>query len=266
MLSTTTDIGPILASALRVSRGLISAYELISAWPSLHQKALQCPQTLFEVERRLFFDRPDEDEEADNLRAATTLSRDQLLDKAISSPDELTAKEVAILDNRFWTARTTKERSDMVKALANTSDEGIEKFYDAHSLGRGQVAFAIGAREHWKRARVAEDNLLEVAAQAALPYAKQWIQQIFYSKKPHWGFIYLYNISVQQLGDEKIQEVENAMYQFFRHAHENNGSLDIIDTKWALVPFKGPDDAHAPDREEADYKMVQYFARHSEIS
>ncbi|KAK0105055.1 hypothetical protein ONS95_004579 [Cadophora gregata] len=101
MSSTATEIGAILSSAIRVLRGLKSAEELISAWPLLYQKALQSLQTLSELEYRLFFDLPDEEEEAANLRAATTLSREQLVEKCISTPRDLTDKELAITKDRF---------------------------------------------------------------------------------------------------------------------------------------------------------------------
>ena len=40
MLSSPTDVGQILAAAIRVSDGHITADDLISVWPSLQQKAL----------------------------------------------------------------------------------------------------------------------------------------------------------------------------------------------------------------------------------
>jgi len=86
---------------------------------------------------------------------------------------------------RFWTARSAKEISDLLRAMTNTSEGGIKDFYAARQLCTEQVAFDIGVRERRIRSQARVANAEEIAAQAALPFAKPWIQQLYQSQKKY---------------------------------------------------------------------------------
>jgi hypothetical protein len=67
----------------------------------LKQKSLTLPPSLTEFERRLFLDLPSEETETANIRAATNLSREQLIEKAISNRENMIESELKILQDRY---------------------------------------------------------------------------------------------------------------------------------------------------------------------
>jgi hypothetical protein len=97
MTSPTAAVEPMLASSMRVLRNITTTEDLIAAWPSLQQKSQTSPPTLTDSERRLFLDLPDEDMETSNISAVTSLSREQLIEKAVSDCEHLTQEEAVLL-------------------------------------------------------------------------------------------------------------------------------------------------------------------------
>ncbi|KAG4433948.1 hypothetical protein IFR05_010561 [Cadophora sp. M221] len=211
MTSLANDMQLILTKSIRVVRNLTKPGDLIAIWPSLKTKVLESPSTLTDLERRLFFDLPDEDTEA------------------------ATPKPQRISPNRFWTPRTEAEISGFLKALSGASEAVIEEFYEIRALGNEDAAFIIGTKEYWRRSQASENIQLEVAAKAALPYAEEWIQLLYHAKEPHWGFVCFWDASVRELEPGKIELLENRLEEFFRHALMYNGSAEIIDKKWRLL-------------------------------
>jgi hypothetical protein len=69
--------------------------------------------------------------EASNIRAATILLREQLIEKAISAKENITREEIVILRNRFWTPRIKEESQLFGDTLVASSEEGIQEFFDA---------------------------------------------------------------------------------------------------------------------------------------
>lgn len=59
-----------------------------------------------ESKQRVFLDLPDPDMETANLKAATNLSRSELIEKAVTDRGSLTEAEVLVLKDRFWTPPT----------------------------------------------------------------------------------------------------------------------------------------------------------------
>lgn len=145
----TAQYEHMLATSLRVLQNLTTAEDFIAAWPALRQKSLY--SSLTEIERRLLLDLPDEDMETSNIRAATSLSREQLIEKANSDPKSLTDEEVELLKDRFWSPRTRKEKSTTHHAMGQTSQEGLEEYYEGRRSGyvpNEEAAFNTGTSNH----------------------------------------------------------------------------------------------------------------------
>ncbi|PMD63117.1 uncharacterized protein K444DRAFT_474843, partial [Hyaloscypha bicolor E] len=164
---------------------------------------------LTEFERRLFLDLPTEDLETSNIRAATILSREQLIEKAKSS------RQQEFLDG--WEGEASYE-----------------------------VTFKIGSMEGAKRNIEARSQTLRAAANLVLPDAKEWIQHLYQQEKKSWGFICLYDAAVQKFNPQRLDHFECTKDGFFRHALMYNGSKDIIDTKWGWFPYNAPNNILAP--------------------
>lgn len=84
MASSTAAIEPLLATTMRVLRKVTTAEDLIAAWSSLKEKSLCSLPTLTDREQRMFFDLPNEDMGRSNISAATNLSLEELIHKALS--------------------------------------------------------------------------------------------------------------------------------------------------------------------------------------
>ncbi|KAF7905592.1 uncharacterized protein EAF01_006113 [Botrytis porri] len=107
---------------MRVSRNHSTLEELVAAYPSLKEKSLSCPSALTGEERRIFLDFPDVDMETANIRAATALSRAELIEKAVADPNSLTQEETLLLLARFWTPETDAERVVIWELLCETEE------------------------------------------------------------------------------------------------------------------------------------------------
>lgn len=116
--------------------------------------------------------------ETANFSAATSLIRDELVEKAISDRTHLTANEVELLKNRFWAPSITRqERSRLFNAFRKTSKEGIAEYYSAieaaTAAGEQQAAFVVGVNEAARRASGVKEAKLEATASVTLFDAKE---------------------------------------------------------------------------------------------
>ncbi|KAK0102682.1 hypothetical protein ONS95_006284 [Cadophora gregata] len=186
MASSETAEMPTYVVTMRTLRNVTTAEDLIAAWPTLKAKALSSPPGVTEAERRMLLDLPDEDVESANIAIATNLSRDQLLEKAISHHEDLTSEEVAVLKNKFWTPRTREESKVYLKARKWISLEAIEEdcVLCQHLGPLEMAAFSIAMHEFWSRDRAAYNAKKAIIANGALPFAKKWIQDLYEQGKP----------------------------------------------------------------------------------
>ncbi|KAL3425408.1 hypothetical protein PVAG01_02199 [Phlyctema vagabunda] len=204
-----TTIEPLLAISRRVLRNVTSHQDLIAIYPSLEQKCLQSPSTLTDSERRQLLDFPDVDMETANISAVTNLSRAQLIEKAVSDCENLTSEEALILKNRFWTPSSSQERSRIANGYSQVSKEVFKEFDTSRKPAYAPnewEALATGGRELRRRSKAVRDDEMRVKAEAALPAAPSWIQNLYRQGKPGWGFVYFYDGAAQKLGLERLEE------------------------------------------------------------
>ena len=248
MSSPTTAVEPLLASSMRVVRNVTALEDFIAAWPLLKQKSLTSPPTLTESERRLFLDLPTEETETVNIRAATNLSREQLIEKATSNPENLTANELQILEDRFWTPRVAAELDLLMKALSKAGPEGQQEFFEGWegAAAPEAPAFRIGSIEIAKRSIEERDQKQRNAAKLVLPDAPEWIQYLYQQDKEYWGYICFYDAAIQQFGEERLDQFERTKDPVFRSALNVNGAKDIIDVKWTWFHYNTPNTIFAP--------------------
>ncbi|TGO14339.1 hypothetical protein BTUL_0054g00070 [Botrytis tulipae] len=248
MASSVTEIEPLLASSMRVLRNQTTLQDLIAAYPSLREKSLSSPSSLTELERRVFLDLPDPEMESANISAATSLSRAELIEKAVTNRVSLTDSEVLILKDRFWTSPTQEENLRITDGFMDLSEEAGDEFFDAKApayLENEEEAFNVGIHEFWGREKAVRNYQLDDVLNAALPYAPEWIKQLYKEGKQQWGFVCFYDAAAQTIDAERLEEFQFALGNFFEHALRFNGSKDIINAKWKYMTFNAPATAFA---------------------
>ena len=248
MASSITAAGPPFAVTMRILRSVTMAEDLIAAWPTLTAKSLSSPPGLTEAERRIVLDLPDDDTESANIAAATNLSPDQLLEKAVSHREDLTTEEIAILKNRFWTPRTREESKAYLKGKKELSKEARKEVIEVRErlAPLKAAAFSNAAREFESRDRATSNVKKATAANRSLPFAKEWIQGLYERGQPAWGYICLYDAAAQRLNPARLDDFGSRLGGFFDDALKFNGSKDIIGEKWQLLSFNAPVSGFAP--------------------
>ncbi|TGO23398.1 hypothetical protein BPAE_0134g00320 [Botrytis paeoniae] len=165
MASSVTEIDPLLASSMRVLRSQITLQDLVAGYPSLKEKALSSPESLTESEGRVFLDLPDPEMESANIIAATSLSRAELIEKAVTNRASLTYAEKPRLND---------ESSKLSEGFINTNDGAHGEFLAVRTpayLPKEKKAFKIGGREAYAHDRATRERPLHDATKAALPNA-----------------------------------------------------------------------------------------------
>ncbi|TGO40654.1 hypothetical protein BHYA_0033g00070 [Botrytis hyacinthi] len=240
MTSSIAEIEPLLASLMSVLRNQTTLQDLIAAYLSLKEKSLSFPSSLTELERRVFLDLPEPEMESANISAATSLSRAKLIEKAVTDRGNLTDSEHLVLKDRFWTSPTQEENSRITDGFMDLSEEAGDEFFDAKVpayFENEEEAFNIGIHEFWGREKAVRNYQLNDVLNAALPYAPEWIKQIYKVGKQQWGFVYFYDAAAQTIDAERLEEFQFALGKFFEHALRFNGSKDIINAKWKSTAF-----------------------------
>ncbi|TGO75413.1 hypothetical protein BELL_0214g00040 [Botrytis elliptica] len=192
--SEKTILEASMGSYMRVLRNHNTLVKLIAAYPSLKENSLSCPSALTDKERRVFLDLPDADLETANIKAATALSRAELIEQAVTDPSSLTQEEILLLSARFWTPRADAEREVIWELLCETEEiimgeEGaaFEASRNPTFLPNELEAFQTGSREWCDRPTRARKLQARAMAEAALPDAPEWIRRLYREGKDLWG-------------------------------------------------------------------------------
>lgn len=248
MASSAMAVGTPFAVTMRILRNVTMAEDLIAAWPTLKAKSLSSPPGLTEAERRMVLDLPDDDIESANIAAATNLSRDQLLEKAVSHREDLTTEEIAVLRNRFWTPRTRDESKAYLNGKKEISLEARKEVIEVHErlAPLEAAAFSNAAREFESRDRAASNTKKATTANGLLPFAKKWIQGLYERGLPSWGYICLYDAAAQRLDPARLDDFGSRLGGFFEDALKFSGAKGIIGEKWQLLSFNAPVTGFAP--------------------
>jgi hypothetical protein len=249
----TASLEILLGSSKRVLRNQSSLQDLIAAYPSLREKCLSAPSTLSDMERRMLLDFPDEEMERENIKSATDLSRSELIAKAVADPTSLTEKELELLANRFWGPGPPDEST---RIFSTRSKPGTLNQFEADRraayLSNEKEALSAAVRESFGRPRREREREKLAAAEAAIPYAKDWIQQIYKNGRASWGFVCLYDSVAQTLDPEYLEDFACTLEPMLRTAIRYGGSGGIIGTRWRLPKFNAPDTAFLSSTNTAD--------------
>ncbi|GAB1217037.1 hypothetical protein ATERTT37_006258 [Aspergillus terreus] len=183
----------------RVQRGLDSVAGLLETFYAFENN----PAAVSPEDRIRLLDLPPRPVQDENIAAVSTLSKAELIQKAIQSPKELSAKEESLIQRRFWTGVTDKEYDASIDALNALSELPNEVYIEITERLRRfqQVLYEEREDEALESIKQQVSRDAEAVAQAekqreleildkVFEKGKPWLRQLWeedQGKKP-WGF------------------------------------------------------------------------------
>jgi hypothetical protein len=194
---------------MRVQRKVDDADSLTARYPELERAALSSePAVEFsDQDRRRLLDLPDEDEESTNFAAVTELSKAQLLERAIKSPEALTGGELDLLIWRYWrhvsndeTSATSEARKALDPGRSWLSRGPWEDLEDRLTRAREPLyeeneleAWKIANKERiWRTSadfRAQQEEKVRRAMCDAAPWIQRmWTEDLQGQREARWGY------------------------------------------------------------------------------
>ncbi|KAK0105053.1 hypothetical protein ONS95_004581 [Cadophora gregata] len=140
-----------------------------------------------------------------------------------------------LLNDRFWTPITAEENAAVFQAMAASSEDGLDRYLAARELNGDEEAIEIGASENWKRKQAPELERQRTAAEAALLYAKEWIQQLYKENHTKWGYVCLYDAAAQEFDPGKSANLYKTCAPALRDQSERIQSQMLIHFQTVLI-------------------------------
>lgn len=218
----------IVPSFVRVQRGLSDPSHILALFERLENDNENVGLT--EAERQAILDFPNPDALAANLASSTLLSRQAILERAVSSPEQLTSGELRLLDHRYWRDKTIPEMR-VLAGVAETLDGPClvpgcysERLFSkieqlrAPYYETNEASALANARKETKRRRRAsherreEEKLQRTLASSQCPHwAKRLLREQGLEKS--WGFARFVDPTVAERYDVEDYEaqVENLL-------------------------------------------------------
>ncbi|KAL4897679.1 hypothetical protein BDV59DRAFT_168279 [Aspergillus ambiguus] len=182
-------------SFIRVQRGLDTVSDLLETFSAFENS----PTEVSPEDRIRLLDLPPRSLQDENIAAASTLNKAELIQRAIESPKELSREEDDLIQNRFWTSVTDDELDayiDALTALGEVSEdmeERLRRFQKQLYEEREDEALERVLKQLSEDAeavtQVAEHEELEVL-NMIFEKGKPWLRQLWdedQGKRP-WGF------------------------------------------------------------------------------
>ncbi|KAK4983646.1 hypothetical protein LTR50_007103 [Elasticomyces elasticus] len=233
---------------MRVQRGQISKNELIAAFPTLESKSSSTPTQLNDSDRRLLLDLPASEEEAANIHNATSLSRAELLAKAVESPDSLSTAEMTLLMNRFWSGVTPEERSRSINAIAGIPLGDVADVLGGLNIARQAACAPNEAMAFWNAEQLYHKRATEEMQERTLNTARPWVRQLYGDKsRKHWGYVAIVEREAQRLGPSRLDDFFSVFDLALRNARDYIKASETIGARWMmhyLQPPQGPSSNH----------------------
>ncbi|KAF7536360.1 hypothetical protein G7054_g4611 [Neopestalotiopsis clavispora] len=175
---------------MRVQRNVDDADSLTARYPELERAALSSEPAveISDQDRRRLLDLPDEDEESVNFAAVTELSKAQLLERAIKSPEALTGGELDLL---IW--RTgSREKLAVSRPMGRPrgpSDRAREPLYEENELEAWKIA---NKERTWRSSadfRAQQEEKVRRAMCDAAPWIQRmWTEDLQGQREARWGY------------------------------------------------------------------------------
>ncbi|KFA55942.1 hypothetical protein S40293_11317 [Stachybotrys chartarum IBT 40293] len=204
-------------------------------------------------DRRRILDFPDPEDEAANIAAASSLSKPDLLERAVRAPEQLSAQEATLLKDRYWdkvSRKETRARIAANEALSAVSDSDWHQTTDQLKALRAPLYEANEEKAIENAEAQVLKSLLAAAAppkpaEAATPQrAPQWVnkfQENEGGQKP-WGYA-VFTDPEMGLGRERMEDYlarRDAALHWAMHAI---GCGSAMEANWKTDQLDWPLDA-----------------------
>ncbi|KAK8022350.1 hypothetical protein PG993_013117 [Apiospora rasikravindrae] len=155
-------------------------------------------------DERSLLDFPEDDELDANIQKCTSLSRADLIQRATHAPEELTAAEIDLLQERYWLDISPSEeetRNKLNYAFCKVSDEHYEGIFNRLKAVRAPFyaqdeaeAIYNAQAEHGRRAMAEYRARIEREAEAQLAKAearRPWLRRFYEDAEAAggWGYV-----------------------------------------------------------------------------
>lgn len=228
---------PLLGTFLRVIRKTVNVEDIEAGLPALEERALSNPSTLTDPERRLLLDFPDAATEASYLQRSTDLSRDALISRASSTPDDLTDAEITLLQQNLWLDITRQEASQQRKAFSPALQDASERLYhvrkNAYESGEEQAILNAMMQRGIRVQREAQDAQNQ-AVQRTMPNLRPWQQRLCQESLQHWGYVCFVSVEAQRTDPAQLEMFWRHFDGVIRDSLRRTGAQDALGSRWLL--------------------------------
>ncbi|KAK1727960.1 hypothetical protein CaCOL14_009964 [Colletotrichum acutatum] len=263
-----------IRSFMRVIRKIDDADELIQSFLASEEiipSQNDASPSLTPHDQKRLLDFPDAETQAANIAKSTELSKENMLERAVESPSQLTAAEVSLLKNRYWMDISPGEEREVSRAagLIMEPNRVSEKEYEQarnrlravrHMLYADNEEKAIDNAiiEHWRRENEAWKARQRQETENTLSKAHPWVRRLWEEDKGEkvWG----YGIFIDPKAFANDDEAERYMARRDGVLFHGRGAVgagsSAINNKWRLQKLEWPNDSAADDSKEMDARQA----------
>jgi hypothetical protein len=204
------------------------------------------PGNISDNDRLGILDFPDTATQDANVATSTSLSKVELLERAVSAPSELSVKEYRLLEQRFWLDLTAAELETQTAAqLALATSE--EVFYQVTGQlkkvramlhdNNEEAALLNAGNEEWRRMLADLNERDKQEVESRLPTAQSWVKRLWDEEQgeKNWGYAVY-----------RAPEAVNEEYECRRDARLDQakliaGCVGTMSRNWRLQYLDWPD-------------------------
>jgi hypothetical protein len=199
-----------------------------------------------DIDRLGILDLPDQATQEANSIMSTKLSRAELLERAASSPSQLSIEEIVLLEQRFWldlTATETNAQRTVHRALA-VSEEVFYRETDRLKKVRAmlydnneEAALWNAGDEKWRRLMVSHKEKQKQEVESQLPFAQPWVRRLWDEDQgeKNWGY------AVYHDPEADSDEYECRRDATLSSAKTGAGCVSLMACQWRLQRLDWPD-------------------------
>nr|OQO19695.1 hypothetical protein B0A51_12068 [Rachicladosporium sp. CCFEE 5018] len=195
----------------RVQRGISVQQDILKAISDLDNGSLTPADVSVELKVGVL-DLPDVDDLDASVQTKSSLSRTDLVNRAVDSPSDLTTDEISLLKKRYWTDQTDAEAARQSSALSGLLavsqghwKETTEQLKRVRSLvceEREEDAIFEAAMEEWRRSMNDLKSGQSAEVEKQLERAQPWVKRMWEEDKgeKRWGFMMFVHPEVEEDG------------------------------------------------------------------
>ncbi|KAK6400019.1 hypothetical protein LTR95_019360, partial [Oleoguttula sp. CCFEE 5521] len=242
----------------RVQRGISIQQDIVRAIADLDAGSLAPSDVSSELKAGIL-DLPDVALLDANVQTKTSLSRTALVARAVDSPHDLTADEIALLKQRYWTDRTEAEAARQSSALSGLLavsqshwkdiTEQLKRVRSLVCEEREEDAIFESAMEEWRRSMSNLKSGQNAEVEKQLERAQSWVKRMWEEDKgeKRWGFMMFVHPEVEE--DGWREHMDGLLFQA-QDAVGCGGAA--IGGQWKLQELQWP----ADDGQEVPYEEI----------